>query len=185
MNQIKLALSHFKIWWLLESICCCSSSELCPTLCDPVNCATLGSSVLHCLWEFAQIHVHWIGDAIYCCPFLLLPSIFPSIRVFSNELALCTRWPKYWSFIFSISPFNESSGWISFRIDWFDLFCSPRDSQESPSAPQFESISSSVFSLFMIHLSHLYMTTGKIIALTRWTFVSKVVPLLFNTLCVS
>ena len=86
---------------------------------------------------------------ILCHPLLLLPTIFPSIRVFSNELALCIRWPKYWSFSFSISP-SEYSGLISFRIDWFDLLvwspCSPRDSQESSPAPQFESINSSVLS---------------------------------------
>ena len=83
-----------------------------------------GSSVLHYLPKFAQIHVHWTGDAIYlllCGPLLLLPSIFPIIRVFSNESALLIRWQKYWSFSFSISPWNEYSGLIFFRIDWFDL----------------------------------------------------------------
>ena len=85
---------------------------------------------------------------VVCHLLLLLPSIFTSIRVFTNELALHIRWPKYWSFSFSISPSNKYSGLISFRIDWFDSPCSPRDSQESSPAPQFESISSSVFSLF-------------------------------------
>ena len=80
-----------------------------------------------------------------CCSLLLLPSIFPSIRVFSNESALCIRWPKYWSF--NISPSNEYSGLISFRIEWFDLLCSPRDSQESSPTPQFKSINSSALSL--------------------------------------
>ena len=89
-------------------------------------CSTPSSSVLHYLLEFAQIHVHWVGDAIQPShlrptPFLLLPSIFPSVRVFSSESALWIRWPKYWSFSFSISPFNEYSGLISFRIDWLDL----------------------------------------------------------------
>ena len=83
---------------------------------------------------------------ILCHPFLLLPSIFPSIRVFSCELVLCIRWPKYWSFSFSISPSNEYSGLISFRIDWLDLPCCPRDSQESYPTPQFKSINSSVLS---------------------------------------
>ena len=85
---------------------------------------------------------------ILCCPLLLLPSIFPSIRVFSNESALRIRWPKYWSFSFSISPSNEYSGLISFRINWLDLLASPRDSQESSPTPQFKSISSSVLSLY-------------------------------------
>ena len=97
-------------------------THLCPTLCDPT-----GFPVLHCLPEFAQTHVHWVGDAIQpphliilCHILLLLPSIFPSNRVFSNKLALHVRWPKYWCFSFSISPSNEYSGLISFRIDWFD-----------------------------------------------------------------
>ena len=106
---------------------------------------------------------------ILCRPLLLLPSIFPSIRVFSNELALCIRWPKYWSF--SISPSNEYSGLISFRINWFDLLA-VWGTLESYPAPQFESICRrSAF--FMVQLSHPYMTTGKTIALTIWTFVSK------------
>ena len=102
-----------------------SVAQSCPTLCDPMNCSTPGLPVHHQLPEFTQTHVHWVGDAIQpfilCRPFLFLPSIFPSIRVFSNELALCIRWPKCWRFSFSISPSNEYSGLISFRIDWFDL----------------------------------------------------------------
>ena len=101
--------------------------------------------VFHGLPEFAQILVHWVGDAIQpphplLAP-LLLPSIFPSIRVFSNESALRIKWPKYWSFSFSISPSNEYSGWISFRMDWFALLA-VQDSQESSPAPKFESINS-------------------------------------------
>ena len=103
---------------------CCSVAQSCPTLCNPMDCDTFGSSVLHYLLEFAQTHVHWVGDAIQpshlLLPLLFLPSIFPSIRVFSNESALRIRWPKYWSF--SISPSNEDLGLISFGIDWFDLF---------------------------------------------------------------
>ena len=94
-------------------------------------------------------HVHRVGDAIqpsHLCPPLLLPSVSPSIRVFSSESVLCIRWPKYWSFNFSISPSNEYSGLISFRIDRLDLLGSPRDSQESSPAPQFKSINSSVLS---------------------------------------
>ena len=96
-----------------------SVAQLCPTLCDPMDCSTPGFPVLHHLPELAQTHVHWVDDATQpshplSCPFLL-PSVFPSIRVFSNESVLCIRWPKYWSF--SISPSNEYSGLISFRID--------------------------------------------------------------------
>ena len=100
--------------------CCCSVPKSYPTLCSPVNCSTLGFPVLHHLLEFAQIHIHCVNDAsnhlILCHPLLLLPSIFSSIRVFSNELDLGIRWPKYWSFSFRISPSNGYSGLISFRI---------------------------------------------------------------------
>ena len=109
---------------LLERPCCCSFTQSCPTLCDPMDCSTPGFSVLHLL-EFAQIHARWISDANYfilCYPLLLLPLIFPSITIFSSESALCIRWPKYCNFSFSISLSNECSGLISFRIDWFDLF---------------------------------------------------------------
>ena len=105
----------------LITYCCCSVATSCPALCHPVDCAVVGFSVLQYLLEFALTHVHWISDAILCQPLLLPPSVFPSIRVFSNELALRIRWPKYWGFSFSISPSNEHSGFISFRIDWFDL----------------------------------------------------------------
>ena len=109
----------------LYSSCCpsvqfSSVAQSCPSLCDPVDCSTPGFPVHHLLLELAQTHVQGVGDAI-CCPLLLLPSIFPSIRVFSNESVLRIRQPKYWSFSFSISPSNEYSGLISFRIDWFDL----------------------------------------------------------------
>ena len=103
----------------------CSVTQSCLTLCDLTDCSMPGFPVLHYFLEFAQTHVHWASDAIQpsypLFPLLLLLSMFPSIRVFSNELALCISWPKYWSFNISISPFNECSGLISFRIDWFDL----------------------------------------------------------------
>ena len=105
---------------------------------------------------------------------------FPSIRVFSNQSALHIRRPKYWSFC--ISPSNECSGLISFRINWFDLLAGQGTLKSSP-APQFRSINSLALSLFMVQLSHPYMTTGKTIALTRWTLVGKVMSLLFNMLC--
>ena len=119
---------------------------------------------------------------ILCCPLLLLPSIFPSIKVFSSELALPIRWPKYWSFNFSIPPSNEYSGLISFKIDWFDLLvvCGTLKS-----LLQHHNLKASVLqcsAVFMVQLSHPYMTTGKTIALTRWTFVGKVMSLLFNML---
>ena len=118
---------------------------------------------------------------IPCYPLLLLPSIFPNIRIFSNKSALSIRWPKYWGFSFSISPSNEHSGLIFLRTDWSDLLA-PRDSQESSPTPQFKSITSSVLSFFIVQFSYPYMPTGKIIALTIQAFVSKVVSLLFNML---
>ena len=105
---------------------CCSVAKSCPTLCDPMDCSMPGFPVLHCLQEFAQTHVHWVDDAIQSShplwPHLLLPSIFLSVTVFSNELALHMICPKYWSF--SISPSNEYLRLVSFRIDWFDLLAS-------------------------------------------------------------
>ena len=104
--------------------CCCPVAKSCPAPCKPTDCSMSDSSVLYYCPEFAQIHVHWAGGAIQSSHPLsppLLSSIFPSIRVFSNESGLHVRWPKYWSFSFSISPSNEYSGLISFRINWFDL----------------------------------------------------------------
>ena len=118
---------------------------------------------------------------ILCLP-LLLPSIFPSIRVFSKESVLCIRWPKYWSFSFSISPSSEYSGLISFRRDWSDLLEVQRTLK---SLLQHHSSKASILqcsAFFMVQLSHPYMAAGKTIALTRWTFVGKVMSLLFNTL---
>ena len=117
-----------------------------------------------------------------CCPLLLLPSIFANIRIFSNESALRIRWPEYWSFSFSISPSNEHPGLISFRMDWLDHLAVQGTLEKSSPTPQFKSISSLVLSFFIVQLSHPYMTTGKTIALTRWTSVGKVMSLLFNML---
>ena len=109
-------------WWR-KHLCCCSVAKSCPTLCNSTDCSTPGFPVLQYLPEFVQTHVHHVGDAIQpshpLSPLLLLPSTFPS--TFSNESALGSRWPKYWSFSFSISPSSEYSGLISFRVDWFDL----------------------------------------------------------------
>ena len=119
---------------------------------------------------------------ILCCPLLLLPSIFPSIRVFSNESVLHIRWPKYWSFSFSISPSNEYSGLISFRMDWLDLLAVQGTLKSLPlhHSPKASILWHSAF--FTVQLSHPYMTTGKTIDLTRQTFVGKVISLLFNML---
>ena len=119
---------------------------------------------------------------ILCCPLLLLLSIFPSIRVFSSELIIHIRWLKYWSFRFSISPFNEYSGLTSFRMDWFDLLAVQGALK---SLLQHHSSKASILqrsAFFVVQLSHPYMTTGKTIALTRWTFVGKVMFLLFHML---
>ena len=117
---------------------------------------------------------------ILCRPLLLLPSIFPSIRVFSNESVLCIRWPKYWSFSFNISPSNEHPGLISFRMDWLDIF---EVQGTLKSLLQHHSSKASILwhsAFFTVQLSHTYMTTGKTRALTRWTFVGKVTSLLLK-----
>ena len=122
------------------------------------------------------------NDPILCHPLLLLPSIFSKIRVFSNESTLCIRWPKYWSFSFSISPSNEHPGLISFRMDWLDLLAVQGTLK---SLLQHHSSKASILqhsAFFIVQLSHPYMTTGKTIALTRWTFVGKVMSVLFNML---
>ena len=119
---------------------------------------------------------------ILCCPLLLLPSIFPSIRIFSDESALCIRWPKYWSFSFSVSPSNEYSGLISFRIDWLDFLAVQRTLK---GLLQHRSSKASVLwcsAFIMVQLSHPYMTTGKTMELTSRTFVGKVMSLLFDML---
>ena len=119
---------------------------------------------------------------IICHPLLLPPSIFPSIRVFSNESAICIRWPKYWNFSFNISPSNEYPGLISFRMDWLDILAVQRTLK---SLLQHHSSKASVLQrsvFFIVQLSHPYMTTGKTIAFTRWTFAGKVMSLLLNML---
>ena len=164
-----------------------SVAQSCLILCDPMNCSMPGLPVHHQLPESTQTHVHWVSDAIdhlILChhPPLLLPSIFPSIRVFSNESALCIRWPKYWSFSFSISPSNENPGLISVRMDWLDLLAVQGTLK---SLLQHHSSKALIFqcsAFFIVQLSHSYMTAGKTIALTRRTFVGNVMSLLFNML---
>ena len=150
-----------------------------------MDCSMPGLPVHHQLPEFTQTHVHWVADAIQrsilCCPLLLPLSIFPSIRVFSNEPLLCIRWPKYWSFSFNISPSSEYPV-ITFRMDWLDLLAVQGTLK---SLLQYHSSKASILrcsAFFIVQLSHPYVTTGKTIALTKSTFVSKVMSLLFNML---
>ena len=156
------------------------------TLCDTMDCSTPGLPVHHQLPEFTQTHVHRVDDAIQdlilCRLLLLLPSIFPSIKVFSSESALRIRWPNYWSFSLSISPSNDYSRLISFKMDWLDLLAVQGTLK---SLLQHHNLKSSTIwcsAIFMVHLSRSYMITGKTIALTIWTFVGKVMSLLFDML---
>ena len=151
----------------LKEDCCCSLAKSCLTLCNPMNCCMPSFPVLHHLPEFAQIHIHWVGDAIQpshplMLPFIL-PSIFPSIRVFSSESVLHIRWLKYWSFSFSISPSNEYPGLIFFRMGWFDLLTVQGTLK---SLLQHHSSKTSILqrsAFFIVQLSHPYMTIGKTI----------------------
>ena len=164
---------------------CSQFTQLCQTLGNPMS--TPGFPVHHQLLDLAQTHVEIelvmpSNHLILCCPLLLLPSVFPSIKVFSKESVLHIRWPKYWSFSFSISPSNEYSGLISFRIDWFDLLTVQGTLK---SLLQHHSSKASILWLsafFIVQLLHPHMTTGKTTALTRWTFVGKIMSLLFNML---
>ena len=147
-----------------------SVAHSCPTLCDSMDCSMPGFRVHYQLLEptklISVVSVMPSNHLILCCPLLLLPSIFPSIRVVSNELVFCTTWPKYWSFSFSISPFNEYSGPISFRMDWLDLSAVQGTLK---SLLQHHSSKASILrhsAFFTVQLSHLYTTTGKTIALT-------------------
>ena len=157
-----------------------------PTLCNPMDCSMPASLSVTNSWSLLKLmsieSVMSSNHLILCRPLLLLPSIFPSIRIFSSETVLRIRWPKYWSFSFSISPSSEYSELISFRIDWFDF---PAVKGTPKSLLQHHSSKSSILwcsAFFMVQLSHPYMTTGKTIALTRWTFVGQVMLLLFNML---
>ena len=156
------------------------------TLCNSMNHSMPGLPVDHQLPEFTQTHVHQVGDAIQpshpLLSLLLLPPIPPSFRVFSNESTLHMRWPKYWSLSFNISPSNEHSGLISFRMDWLDLLAVQGTLK---SLLQHHSSKASILqcsAFFIAQLSHPSMTTGKTIVLTRQTFVGKVMSLLLNML---
>ena len=161
-----------------------SVTQSCPTLCDPMDCSTPGFPVHHQLLELTQTHVHWVDDAIQ--PPHLLSSLSPPTfnlsphQGLSNESVLHIRWPKNWSFSFSISHFNEYSGLISFRNDWFDLLAVQGALKH---LLQHHSWTASILqrsAFFIVQLSHPYMTNGKTIALTTWTFVGKVISLLFK-----
>ena len=162
-----------------------SVTQSCPTLCDPMNCSTPGLPITNSQNSPKLMCIESVmpsSHLILCHPLLLLPSILPSIRVFPNESALRIRWPKYWSFSFNISPSNEHPGLISFRMDWLDLLPGQGTLK---SLPQHKSSKSSILlcsAFIIVQLSHPYMTTGKTIALTRRTFVDKVMSLLLNML---
>ena len=153
-------------------------TKSCPILCSPMDCSIFHSFLKLSFIELVMLCSH----LICCCPLLLLPSIFPSIRVFCNGSAVQIRWPKYWSFSFSISPANEYSGLISFRMDWLD----PLAVQGTVNSLfKHHSSKPSVFqhsAFFMVQLSYPYMTTGKTITLTIKTLLGKMISLLFNTL---
>ena len=163
-----------------------SVAQSCPALCDPKDCSTVGLPVHQQLPEFTQTmsieSVMPSNHLILCHPLLLLPSIFPRIRVFSNESALPIRWQKYWSCSFKISPTNEHQRLISFRMHWLDLLAVQGTLK---SLLQHHSSKASILpcsAFFIVQLSHPYMTTGKTIPLTRRTFVDKVMSLTFNML---
>ena len=147
--------------FLMLICCCCSLAKLCPTLCDPMDCSTPGFPVFHYLPEFGQTHVQVklgmpSNHLILCHLLLLLPSIFPSIRVFPNESALHIRWPKYWSF--SISPSSEYSQLISFMMDWFNLLVIQGTLKHLLQHHNLQAICSA---FFIVQLSYEYMTTEK------------------------
>ena len=183
-----LDISHTGYGSCMSSSSSSSSSvaQSCLTLCNPMNCSTPGLPVHHQLPESTQTHcielVMPSNHLILCHPVFLLSPILPSIRVLSNESTLCMRWPKYWSFSFSISPSNEHSGLISFRMDWLDLLAIQGTLK---SLLQHHTSKASILwcsAFFTIQISHPYMITGKTIALTKWIFVGKVMSLLLNML---
>ena len=175
-------------WVILSSLQFSLVAQLCLTVCNSMGCNTRppcpsptpGAYSNSCPWS-QWCHPNISSSVI---PFSSCLQSFSGSGSFPMSQFFSIRWPKYWSFSFSISPSNEYSGIISFRMDWFDLLAVQRDSQESSLTSQFKTINSLASAFFMVQLSHPYMTTGKIIALTRQTFVGKVMSLLFNVLFV-
>ena len=169
---------------------CCSVAKSCPTLCDLMDCSTPGLPVHHQLPEFTQTHVHWVGDAIQpshplSSPFFSCPQSFPAPAIFPSWLKWVSsphQAAKYWNFSFNIRPSNEHPELISVRMDWLDLLAVQKDSQESSPTPQFKSINSSALSFLHSPTLTCIHDPGKTIALTRWTFVDKVMSLLLNML---
>ena len=180
IDVVSISLDHltFTSWcYSMVIIQFSSVAQFCLTLCNPIDCSMPGLPVNRQLPDFTQIHVHWVSDAIQSphplLSLLLLPSIFAIIRVFSNESVLCIRWPKYWSFSFSISPANEYSGLISYRMDWLNLHAV----QGTCKSLQHHSSKASILwhsAIFIVQFSNPYMTTGRTIVLSRWTYVGKV-----------
>ena len=184
INEVSLS-PQGEQWMVFSSVQFSSVTQSCPTLCNPMNRSTPGLPVQHQLPEFTQTNIHRVSDAIQPSHPLSSPSPpapNPShLRVFFNESALHMRWPKYWSFSFSIIPSKEIPGLI-FRMDWLDLLAVQGTLK---SLLQHHSLKASILqhsAFFTVQLSHPYMTTGKTIALTRWTFAGKVTSLLFNML---
>ena len=179
-------ISKYKETFISSLVQFSSVTQLCLTFCDPMKCKTPGLLVHYQLPESTQTHVHWISDNIkpsHPLSSLTPPgSSFPSIRVISNESVLRIRWPRYWSFSFNISLTNEHPGLIAFRMDWLDLLAvqGTLKSLLQHDSPEASILWRSAF--FTVQLSHPYMTTGKTMALTRWTFVDKVMSQLFHML---
>ena len=163
-----------------------SVTQTCPTLCDAMDCSTPSLPVHHQLLSLLKLMSTELvlpsNHLILCRPLLLPPSIFPSIKVFSNDSVLYIRWPKCWSFSFSISPSSEYSGLISFRMDWLDLLAVQGTLKSLLHHHSSKALFLRCSAFFIVQLSHPYMTTGETIALTRWTFVGKVISLIFNML---
>ena len=169
--------------WLISSVQLLSHVQLFATLWTAACQASLSITNSLSLPKLKSIELVMIWNhLILCCPLLLLPSIFPNIRIFHSESAIHIRWPKYWSFSFSISPSNEYSGLISFRMDCFDLLAVQGTLKNLLQHHSSKASILQVSAFFIVQLSHPYMTTGKMIALTIWTFVSTVMSLLFNML---
>ena len=170
----------------ISSVQLSSVAQSCLTLCDPINRTTPGLPGHHQLLEFTRLmsieSVMPSSHLILCRPLLLLPPIPPNLRVFVNESTLHMRWPKYWSFSYSISPSKEIPGLISFRMDGLDLLAVQGTLKSLLHHHSSKALIPWCSAFFTVQVSHPYMTTGKTIALTRWTFVSKVMPLLLNML---